>query len=70
MSVRLISAILVAGLLAACGLGGAGGAAAVNGAAAAEDATAARKQLDKVQVDLDAAQKKAAEMREAAEAGL
>jgi len=67
MSLRLISATILASLLQACG---AGGAAAVNGAAAAEDANAARQQLDKVQADLDAAQKKAAESREAAEAGL
>jgi hypothetical protein len=68
MSVRLVCAIFTVGLLAGCGLGGAGSAAAVNGQAAAEDAKTARKQLDKVQADLDAAQKKAAETREAADA--
>jgi hypothetical protein len=70
MSIRLICAMIVTALLSGCGLGGAGGAAAVNGAAAAEGAKAAPQQLDKVQADLDAAQKKAAEAREAAEASV
>ena len=70
MFLRLIFAMFAAGLLQACGLGGAGGAAATTGAAAAEDAKAARQQLDKVQSDVDAAQKKAAEAREAAETDL
>ena len=68
MSVRLIPTFCVAVLLAGCGLAGTGGAAAVNGVAAAEEAKTAQKQLDKVQADLDAAQKKAVEKRETADA--
>ncbi len=68
MSLRVVLAVFATGLLAGCGLAGTGGAAAVNGAASAEEAKAAHKQLDKVQADLDAAQKKAAEAREAADA--
>ena len=68
MSARLISVVFATGLLTGCGLAGTGASAAVNGAAAAEEAKAARKTLDKVQADVDAAQKKAAEIREAADA--
>jgi hypothetical protein len=67
---RLIVPIFAAGLLAGCGLAGTGGAAAVNGVTAAEEAKAAQQTLDKVQADVDAAQKKAAEMRDAAEKSL
>jgi hypothetical protein len=68
MSVRSISAMLAPALLAGCGLAGTGGAVAVNGAAAADDAKAAQKQLEKVKSDVDAAQKKAAERLQAADA--
>jgi hypothetical protein len=70
MALRLILAMVAAGILQACGLGGAGGAAASGGAAGAEGGKAAQQRLDKVQADLDAAQKKAAEAREAAEASM
>ena len=68
MLVRTVSVVMMLGLLAGCGLAASGGAAAVNGAAAADEAKAAQKQLEKVQADVDAAQKKAAEGRAAAEA--
>ena len=70
MSVRVISAILATALLSGCGLAGTGAATAVNGATAAEEAKSAQKQLDKVQTDLDAAQKKSAETRAAVDADL
>jgi hypothetical protein len=68
MSVRLISAMFSAALLTGCGLAGTGGAATVNGVSAAEEAKAAPKQLERVQGDVDAAQKKAAERLQAADA--
>jgi hypothetical protein len=68
MALRLISAMFGAVLLGGCGLAGTGAAAAVNGAAAAEEAKTAQKQLEKVQADVDAAQKKAAERLQAADA--
>jgi hypothetical protein len=68
MFVRLIFAMIAAGMLVGCGLAGTGGAAAVHGAATAEEAKAAGKQLDKVEADVDAAHKKAAEVRDAADA--
>ncbi len=65
---RAIPVVAVSLLLCGCGLAATGGAAAVNGTTAAEDAKAAKQQLDKVKADLDAAQKKAAEVRDASEA--
>jgi hypothetical protein len=67
MFVRLIVVMIAPGLLVGCGLAGTGGTAAVHGAATAEETKAAGKQLDKVQADVDAAQKKAAEVRQAAD---
>lgn len=64
---RIMSMILAAGLLSGCGLAGVGGAAATGGAANATQAEEGKKQLEKVQADLDAAQKAAADARDAAE---
>ena len=63
---------IVAGLIlsmtsSGCGLVGTGGAAATDAAAAAQQAGDAKKQLDRVQAGLDAAQKSAADSRAAAE---
>jgi hypothetical protein len=65
--VRIAAIILMTALLAGCGVAGTGAATAVGGATSAEEAKAAKKQIESVQADLDAAQKKAAESREAAE---
>lgn len=68
MNARCVAAVGALLLLCGCGIAGVGGAAAVQGAGSAEEAKAAQQQIEKVQADIDAAQKKAAEMREAAEA--
>jgi hypothetical protein len=67
MSARLIFTMFASVVLAGCGVAGTGAVAAVNGASAAEEAKAAARQLEKVQADVDAAQRKAAELREAAD---
>lgn len=67
---RLSTLVLAAGacLLAGCGLAETGAAAGAAGVSAAEQAEEARKVTDKVKADLDAAQRTAAEARQAAEA--
>lgn len=64
---RIMLMIVAAGMLSGCGLAGVGGAAATDGAANAAQAEEGKKQLEKVHADLDAAQKAAADARDAAE---
>ncbi len=68
MTVRMVSTVMGSLLLAGCGLAGTGGAAAVSGTTAAEQAKAAEQQMEKIQLDLEAAQKAATDARAAAEA--
>ena len=63
---RPLTLIAAASLLSGCGLAETGIAAGAGAAAEAEQAKAALKQLEKVQADIDAAQKTAADARDAA----
>ena len=68
MSMRTLSMVVAAALLAGCGLAEVGAGAATNGAAAAEQVEAGKKQMQQMQQDIEAANKVAADARAAAEA--
>jgi hypothetical protein len=64
--VLVLMASVLAAPLSGCGLAETGIAAGAGAASEAQQAKDAQKQIDKVQAEVDAAQKKAAETREAA----
>ena len=68
MLVSALPAITCTWLLAGCGLADVGATAATTGASAAEQAKQAKEMEDKVQKQLDAAQKAAADQRAATDA--
>lgn len=68
MKTRIVALLLVAGLMAGCGLAETAATGATAGAGAAEQAKQGRKLEEKVKADVDNMQQQAAEARDAAEA--